>query len=344
MRQFVRLVCILVGVGAVYGVFFGVGFGATSVSAILDAVAIGIINVVIAGSSIVVLQLFVLRPGLIPWLDAQPLVAVIALKTLIYGAITAAVTAGQPGEHLMGVATRGDARTAAITIGVSLVTVAVMVTMFQAAALLGGRTFVDLMRGKYRQPRAERRFLLFVDVIGSTTIAERLGPLDAHRFLATVFGTLAEPIELCHGEIHQYVGDEIVVTWFEDDGVRDARALRCIFEMRAALAAGAPQFRERFGVEPELRAALHFGELIAGEIGVVRRSIVFHGDVMNTAARLEQATRETGCRFIASADALAALGPLPGAQTHDLGALALRGRVEAIRAFCVEGVDRTSAA
>ena len=65
---------------------------------------------------------------------------------------------------------------------------------------------------------------------------------------------------------------------------------------------------------------------------------------MNTTGRLEQATREIACRFIASADALAALGPLPGLQTRDLGTLPLRGRVEPIRASCVEGFEKIAAA
>jgi adenylate cyclase len=216
--------------------------------------------------------------------------------------------------------------------------------MFQAADLLGYRTFIDLLLGKYRHPRTERRFFLFVDVVGSTTIAERLGPLDAHRFLAAVFETVAEPVQLCRGEIYQYVGDEIVITWIEVDGVHNARPLRCFFEMNTALAAGVSRFRERFGVTPGLRAALHLGEVVAGEIGEIRRAIVFHGDVMNTAARLEQATREHDCRFIASADALSALGPLPGVRTRDLGALALRGRLQPIHAFCIESVDVSAAA
>jgi hypothetical protein len=46
---------------------------------------------------------------------------------------------------------------------------------------------------------------------------------------------------------------------------------------------------------------------ITGEVGQVRRAIVFHGDVMNTTGRLEQATREVGCFFIASAEALVPL-------------------------------------
>ena len=247
--------------------------------------------------------------------------------------------AGQPGERLLGVVNVYSARTGLIAVSLSLVAVAVIVMMFQAAGLVGYRTFGALLLGRYRRPSIERRFFLFVDVVGSTAIAERLGALEAHRFLAAVFSAVAEPIELNRGEIHQYVGDEIVVTWVEADGVADARALRCLFAMRAALAADADRFVERFGVRAELRAALHLGEVIAGEVGQVRRAIVFHGDVMNTTGRLEQATRDLGCFFIASAQALAAVGPRDGIRTRDLGALALRGRVEPIHAFSVEASD-----
>jgi len=60
---------------------------------------------------------------------------------------------------------------------------------------------------------------------------------------------------------------------------------------------------------------------------------------MNTTGRLEQATRELGCFFIASAEALASLAPPPEIRTCDLGSLVLRGRVEPIHAFCVEHSD-----
>ncbi len=124
----------------------------------------------------------------------------------------------------MGVVTIYNARTGLIAVGLSLVPVAVVVMMFQAAGLVGYRTFRALLLGKYRRPYAERRFFLFVDVVGSTAIAERLGAVEAHRFLAAVFSAVAEPVELCRGEIYQYVGDEIVITWVEADGVADARA------------------------------------------------------------------------------------------------------------------------
>ncbi|MBB3181172.1 adenylate/guanylate cyclase domain-containing protein [Variovorax sp. Sphag1AA] len=346
LRRFTRILRMAAGIGACSGVVYAVaiaGPGARSlVVSMLISIPIGVIDALLMASWIAGIEIFFLPRASMRWLDALPFVAVLILKTLTYGAIAGVILAGQPGERLLGVVTVYSARTGLVAVFLSLVPVAVVVMVFQAAGLVGYRTFIALLFGKYRRPYAERRFFLFADVVGSTAIAERLGALQAHRFLAAVFSSVAEPIELCRGEIYQYVGDEIVVTWVETEGVADARALRCFFAMRAALAADANRFVQRFGVEPELRAALHLGEVITGEVGLVRRAIVFHGDVMNTTGRLEQATREAGCFFIASAEALASLSPPPEVLVRDLGSLALRGRVEPIHAFCVERPNRST--
>jgi adenylate cyclase len=287
------------------------------------------------------METFLLRGGSAAshWLLGLPFAAVVALKTLVYAAIASVL----PAVHLLGLvapallrATPTDLHTELLTIGFSLAVTFVFVVVVQAAGLVGRRTFLDLVRGRYRRPRLERRFLLFVDLVGSTAIAERLGPLEAHRMLARVFAAAAEPIADRRGEIYQYVGDEMVVTWTETDGAREARPVYCFFEMQEALAQRAAEFRRRFGAVPELRGALHVGEVVAGEIGEQRRAIVFHGDPVNAASRLEQATRELGCRFLVSADALQALGPTPGLRRRDLGSLALRGRQQPIRAWAVE--------
>jgi adenylate cyclase len=345
LRRFMRVMrmaaVIGAGVGAVIG---GANAGQDTRSllvSLLISVPIGVISALLTASSIAGIEMFLLPRAPMRWLDELPFAAVFILKTLVYGTIAGAVLAGQPGQRLLGVVSVYNARTLLISVCLTLVAVAVLVMMFQAAGLVGYRTFMALLIGKYRRPYSERRFFLFVDVVGSTAIAERLGALDAHRFLAATFSAVAEPIELCRGEIHQYVGDEIVITWSEADGVSDARALRCFFAMRAALAADSNRFLQRFGVQPELRAALHLGEVSAGEVGQVRRAIVFHGDVMNTTGRLEQATRDIGCLFIASAESLASQRLPPEIRTHDLGALALRGRAEPIHAFCVERSDKS---
>jgi adenylate cyclase len=340
-RERVKLYLRILAVSAAIGAAYGLVLALDGRSPLLN-IAIGVANSVLIAGSIAAIEIFLLREGSsMKRLLRLPFIAVVALKTLVYASIVVAVIAGAarsvallfPGRLQ---AAPLDPTTELVTIGLSLATTVIFVIVLQAAGVVGRRTFRNLIFGRYRQPRAERRFFLFVDVIGSTAIAERLGPLQAHRFLAAVFSATAEPVAASRGEIYQYVGDEIVVTWTEAEGIPEGRPLRCFFLMEESLNELKANFRERFSAEPGLRAALHLGEVIAGEVGEVRRAIVYHGDVMNTASRLEQATRDLGCRFIASDDAVQALGPQKDMIFKDLGSLTLRGRKEPIRAWAVD--------
>lgn len=147
-----------------------------------------------------------------------------------------------------------------------------------------------------------------------------------HRFLNHVFALIADPITDHHGEIYQYVGDEIVITWRVAEGRRAARPLACFHAIQSALADATPWFKEKFDVTPAVRGSLHAGPVVTGEVGVNRRSIVFHGDVMNVSARLEQATRDLGCPFLVSADAVNLLEDKADYHIHSHGPQTLRGR------------------
>src|SRR6185436_5742010 len=103
------------------------------------------------------------------------------------------------------------------------------------------------------------------------------------------------------------VGDEIVITWTLAAGRPGARPIACFFAVRRALELAAPEFEREFGAIPQLRAGLHAGPVITGEVGGSRRAIVFHGDVMNTTSRIENATRELKQTFLVSEDALSRL-------------------------------------
>src|SRR5665213_2080831 len=166
LRRFLRIMRIAAVIGAGYGavnagVIAGPGTHSLLVT-LLISVPIGVIDAVLSTACIAGIGMFLLPRASMRWLDALPFAAVFALKTLVYGAIVAAVLAGQPGERLMGVSSVYNARTGAIAVGLSLVPVAVVVMMFQAAGLVGYRTFMAVLLGKYRRPQAERRFFLFV--------------------------------------------------------------------------------------------------------------------------------------------------------------------------------------
>lgn len=334
-RRLVWVFAASAAIGAAFGVFLGVSglsSGAHDPRAILIGALIGMIQSTLTAMSIVACEIALRDAPALRRLRAASFVAIVLLKTAVYAGLILAIQAADPGQRLVGLLLgvnladrEGAAPLPSVTITFGLVVTLAFVLTLQVAQLVGGRNLRDLVLGRYRRPREERRFFLFVDVVGSTALAERLGALGAHRFLSGVFAAVAEPIAACHGEIYQYVGDEIVVTWVESEGIVEGRPLRCFFDMQEALAGKA-----------ELRGALHLGPVIAGEVGVQRRAIVYHGDVMNTASRLEQATRELGQRFIASEDALKAIGGVPGISFLDLGVLPLRGRQSEMRACAVQ--------
>jgi adenylate cyclase len=175
----------------------------------------------------------------------------------------------------------------AYSIGVSVL----FSLLLEISYLIGPRRFIRLIAGLYHAPREEERFVLFVDVAGSTGTAERLGDKRSHTMLDRVFSIATGPVLDFGGEIDQYIGDEMIVTWPAASGVRDGHALRCFLAMREAPAKASGSFEREFGHAPQVRGSLHFGAVVVGEVGDNRRDIVFHGDVMNTAARLEEASR-----------------------------------------------------
>ena len=213
--------------------------------------------------------------------------------------------------------------------------------MLQMGRLVGERTLRDIVFGRYHRSRTEERFFLFVDIVGSTPLAERIGPNAVHRFLGEVFRLATGPIDDHRGEVYQYVGDEIVITWTVAEGRDHARPVACFFAIEQALARAAPQFEREFGAAPRLRAALHGGPVITGEVGGSRRAIVYHGDVMNTASRIEQATRDLERQFLVSSDAMERLADLGGFALDDLGLQRLRGRAAAVHVYAVAAKPST---
>lgn len=132
------------------------------------------------------------------------------------------------------------------------------------------------------------------------------------------------------------VGDEVVITWTLANGRSGARPIACYFAVKRALELAAKDFEREFGSVPQLWAALHAGPVITGEVGGSRRAIVFHGDVMNTTSRLENATRDLGRPFLVSEDALSRLDGREACKSVDLGPHQLRGRAAPVHVYAVE--------
>ncbi len=223
------------------------------------------------------------------------------------------------------------------TIFFSLTLSFVFNTFSDLERLLGRHVLRGLLWGTYKRPRNENRFVMFLDIVGSTTIAEKLGGIAFHAFLNDFFCDIARPIVNHHGDIYKYVGDEVIITWPRQSGEKDARALAVFFAIDALIKRKAPYYEGRYGVVPEFRCGLHYGSVVAGEMGLTRQEIAFSGDVMNTAARIQAECRLRGERLLVSSDALALLGSLEGRGLSALpqGPVVLRGKSNEIAIFAV---------
>ncbi|MCE2482560.1 MAG: adenylate/guanylate cyclase domain-containing protein [Alphaproteobacteria bacterium] len=211
----------------------------------------------------------------------------------------------------------------------------VVVSALTLNRLIGPGVLRNFLLGRYHAPREEQRGLLFIDLVGSTAIAERVG---ASRFLALMNAfiyDIGEALEGSGGAIYRYVGDEAIITWRVDETRDLSGAVEVPFRLRARIAARGEEYRSHFGVVPGFRAALHAGPLVAGEMGDSKLEIVLLGDTVNTAARIEQCCREFDRDFLVSAEALALIDLPDGAECERLPMTPLKGKSREIQLYAL---------
>ena len=217
--------------------------------------------------------------------------------------------------------------------------------MYAIAELLGPGVLFAFAAGRYHRPRREERALLFVDLRASTAAAERLGEARFLDLLDAFIVDVSQAIVQNGGEIHKYVGDEIIAAWRLKPGRNDARIVRACFAARERLAARRDAYKRDFGVGADFRAALHGGAVAVGEIGSFKKEIALIGDAMNTTARILDACRQLDRDTLASSALLDRLDGLPASITPSaIAPLSLRGKSEPLELFALERVDAPAGA
>ncbi len=202
-------------------------------------------------------------------------------------------------------------------------------------AVIGGRVLGNLVLGRYHRPLREERVFMFLDLVGSTALAERLGDIAAQSLITRFFFDVAQATVAYGGETHRYVGDEVVVTWPMNRGIEDAACLRCCFAVEKRLAERADEYLEIFGLRPKFRIGLHGGFVVAAECGDDKHEIVYFGDTINTAARIEQYCKEAGRSLLISAELLARMTLPASWKTEHTGHVRLRGRASDTEIYSV---------
>lgn len=320
---------------AVISAYFGYAIAPTGTSPWIGVLS-GVANSLLIATPITMFELRSERPGPLRQLRRLPLAVYFSLKVVFYLVIIIGglLLVRQLFSPLLPPRAAGDA-TLRNSIVFALAMSVFANAVIEMGLLLGFGTLKNLITGRYVQPRKERMTFLLVDMKDSTGLAERLGPTRFHELLNDFFRDVTDAALECGAEIHKYVGDEAILTWPADRALADGDCLACPFVARDSIAARGDHYRRRFGVVPEFRAALHCGEIVAGEIGDLRREIAYVGDTLNVAARLLDAAKTLRHDVLCSADLLKGASLPAGLAAEPLPTLAVRGRSAPLEIFAL---------
>ena len=200
---------------------------------------------------------------------------------------------------------------------------------------IGQEVLANFFTGKYHTATEEERIFMFLDMKSSTTIAEDFGHVKYFRMLKAYYTDLSAAVIMHSGEIYQYVGDEIVVSWKLKKGLKNSNCIKCFLGMKAIMKKQSHKYQRRFGLVPDFKAGFHVGKVTTGEIGAIKKEIVFTGDTLNTGARIQSLCNAYEVDILISADLITLLASPGPFQFKSLGENELRGRNEKIELFTI---------
>jgi adenylate cyclase len=202
--------------------------------------------------------------------------------------------------------------------------------------LIGGGLLTSALLGTYHRPVRQQLIVMFLDIAHSTGLAEAMGELRVHDLITRFFFDIDEAISDHGGEVHAYVGDEVIVSWpLTADPARNARCVLCFFAIERKMARLAADYRREFEVAPAFRAGLHAGPVIVSECGDAKRQLAFFGDTMNVAARLCEQCKTVGQHLMVSGDLLRMMTIPANLVMSEGKSIVVRGRREQVAAHVI---------
>lgn len=177
------------------------------------------------------------------------------------------------------------------------------------------------------------RIFMFLDITSSTSIAEKLGHIKYFELLNDFFMDIAAPIEEHQGEIYQYIGDEVVVSWPLKEGIRNFNVLNCFFDIVDTIHGLSDNYRDRYNLVPAFKAGMHYGKVSTGTIGTLKKEIIYTGDVLNTTSRIEGQCNQYKVNNLLSKDLIEAFPDGNYFDFQKIGEISLRGKASFVTLY-----------
>lgn len=215
-----------------------------------------------------------------------------------------------------------------ISLGLSFIRIAI--------EKFGGGVFLKILLGKYKNPREENRIFMFLDLKSSTSIAEKLGHYKYSRLIQDCFYDLNLIVPKFDAEIYQYVGDEAVLCWEYEKGIYENNCILIYLAFLRLLESRRNHYEQEYGLLPEFKAGLHGGILIVAEVGFVKKEIAYHGDTINTAARIQGQCNQLKKSLLISENLQDSLSMDAEFSSVHVGDILLKGKASKVNIYSIE--------
>jgi adenylate cyclase len=191
--------------------------------------------------------------------------------------------------------------------------VACMLALFilQINEKFGQGILVNFLLGKYHIPKEDERIFMFMDLKSSTTYAEY------------------------EAKIYQYVGDEVVLSWDVEMGINHENCLKTFFAYEDLLQSKSLYYKNKYGVVPEFKAGLNLGTVTVAEVGEIKKELAYHGDVLNTAARIQSKCNDFKKKLLVSEQIITHFEKQLTYGFEFLGDVILKGKEESVNIYAV---------
>jgi adenylate cyclase len=199
----------------------------------------------------------------------------------------------------------------------------------------GPGLLLEYTLGRYFTPKVEERAFMFLDLKSSTHLAETLEHVSYSRLVQDCYGELTTPLIDYKAQVYQYVGDEVVVSWEMDRFFSGSNCHEFFYAFQERLAAKRDYFLQHYGTCPQFKAGAHCGRVTVAEVGEIKTEIAYHGDVLNTASRIQNLCNQFEKQLLISESLLARLPRKDAALVSFVTEAELKGKETTTRIYTV---------
>ena len=216
----------------------------------------------------------------------------------------------------------------------SVIVPSISMAMLKMISMIGEKHFVDFLLGTYHTPVESESIVVFLDMVGSSAMAEKLSPQKSMDMIARFVYDCSYLFRIHGGDILNYTGDGLVATWPSNNS---HQALSAMYALRKHFASRDVKkgYWKRFGRVPDFRVGVHSGPVVISQIGEEKLFLGLYGDTVNTAARLEQMNKELGTKILVSEPVIVNAGQTWKTILKPLGEKEIRGRQGHVRVYTI---------